>query len=699
MQAKRSESIIADTMETINAMFQRITFKEKSTPIVFLALAFFGFGLLANRLGFYQDDWPYIFYAFNKGIPSLTTELFYDSRPNAAWLYIGLFNLLGFNPIVWHLAAIVFRWLTATLLWYFLKRVWPEQKQLVTFAILLFIVHPFFLIQPYAVNSILYWSGYLFFAASLLIMVRNVTESRYRIPLTILAVLLEGLHLFTSEYFVGMVIIRPLVLYWVLGRQGLNTRTRLVKTITQWIPYLLALAAYLIWRLFLFVPPPLGDRNSPVILFALLKNPISTLGYLFRTAIQDSVIITFTSWYRTLVPELFAFGSIFGWFVLLITALTFILTFLCLTKTKDDEITTLSKLGTSPFVLGLLLIVLGMAPIWVIGQDIVTHKNLFAGSRFGIGATLGAALIIAAILKFFIDDYKKQVVAVSICVALAVSMHMINEKDFAYSWEKQERLYQQLLWRAPSIEAGTAIVTDEEVLGYMGQYAASYAIITSYQPGDIQAPPYWYFAFYYTNPNVNDFLEGIPLEDGKLTMDFKGNSRQMLLLSFNPELKRCLWILQPQDQNLRLVSEDMRKLSAGSDINLIDQGDGKEPTLPESIYGKQDNKGWCYFFEKADLARQDGQWDKVVHLWEQAQSAGERADNGFEYIPFIEGYGQTQDWDQVKLLAKSAGRITAGLEPSLCSALDRLATNAPASQQRDETIKNLKDDLKCVNYQ
>jgi hypothetical protein len=39
------------------------------------------------------------------------------------------------------------------------------------------------------------------------------------------------------------------------------------------------------------------------------------------------------------------------------------------------------------------------------------------------------------------------------------------------------------------------------------------------------------------------------------------------------------------------------------------------------------------------------------------------------------------------------------LEPSLCTALDRLNQNAPASQQRDDTVKGLKDDLNCANFQ
>jgi hypothetical protein len=161
-------------------------------------------------------------------------------------------------------------------------------------------------------------------------------------------------------------------------------------------------------------------------------------------------------------------------------------------------------------------------------------------------------------------------------------------------------------------------------------------------------------------------------------------------------MNRCLWILQPQDTNLRLVSNDMRKLSAGSDISLIQAGDR---SLPENIYGKTKNQGWCYYFEKADLARQYGEWDEIARLWKESQANGERPDNGFEYIPFIEGLGHTGDWTQVKEMTKFANKITAGLEPSLCSAMDRLAATAPQSQERDETILNLKDDLKCANYQ
>jgi hypothetical protein len=699
---KNIKVIITIIMKAILPDIKHIAFNVKSIPLAFLGVTVLGFGLLANRLGYYQDDWPYIFYAFNKGIPSLTQELFYDSRPNAAWLYIGAFYLLGFRPIAWHLAAAFLRWLTATLLWFFFRQIWPNKIRQATFAILLFIIHPFFLIQPYSVNSILYWAGYLFFAASLLIMAWNVNQNNQSVPLTIMAVFLEGLHLFTSEYFVGMVMVRPLILFWLLQAKETNRYRRLTKVISLWLPYLGALAAYVIWRIFLYVPPPVGDRNTPVILYALFTNTLPTFLRLIRTALQDSVIITFTSWYRTLTPELLSFKTIFNWFIVIVTFATVIALFMYLSRLKlnaDDRKNNDENWLPQGLTLGLLTLILGILPVWMIGQDIVTHKNQFAGSRFGIGSTLGAALILTVLIEGLIDSYRKKIAVISTCVALAVSMHLSNAKDFSYSWEKQIRFQQELAWRAPEIKPGTAIVTDEEILGYMGQYAVSFAIITTYQPGNIDTPPYWYFPFYYTYPDLEDFIRGIPVEHSKLTMEYKGQSTDSLIISFNPEMNRCLWVLRPDEVSLRLISDDMRELSRASAVDRIGQNNGLTRTPPESIYGKLENQGWCYYFEKADLARQFGQWDEVVSLWEQAKTNGEQAENGFEYVPFIEGYAHQADWEMVRSLTRTANKISKGLEPILCDTLDQLSKDTPVSSQRDQTILELKTHLECEKYQ
>jgi hypothetical protein len=682
-------------MKKLQTRLAKIHFTEKSAPLAFLAACILGFGLMIPSLGFYMDDWPYVFYAYNKGIASLREMLLYDSRPYAAWLYTLAFKVLGFKPLYWHIAALLMRWLTVVLFWKVLSAIWSNRTRETVSIALLFAVYPFFMLQPFAVGSTHHWVGFVFFNLSLYLMVLAVQQKKY-LWLIIPAALLQAAHLFTSEYFAGLELLRPFILWILVSRNEPGVPKRFWRTLLQWLPYLLVLGVYAYWRAFIFQNVEGVTRNTPVILNLLFSEPLKAIGFLLTASIKDAVSVMTIGWQSAVSAELLDFSSVYVRFRLLVGLISFGIAFFYLSRLDpggesppDDW----SKGSTLFAVVGLTV---GGLPVWLIGRYILESKNLISASRFGIPSMLGAAFLLVLIVDYFVGDRKKKIVLLSLCIALAVNFHLDNTKEFQYSWEKQERFLQQLLWRAPQIQEGTALLTDEEILGVMGEYAVSFSIITAYQPGDIQTPPYWYFPFYYTNPNVNDLLRGAPLEYSKLTMNFSGDSKQMLLLSFNPELKRCLWVMQPQDTNLRLVSDDMRKLSAGSDVSLIGQG---EASLPEVIYGEQNTQTWCYYFEKADLARQYSQWDEVARLWEEAQAVGERADNGFEYIPFIEGYGHLEDWEYVKKQTKFANKITAGLEPSLCSMLDRLAITAPPSQERDDTNKNLKDDLTCGEYQ
>ncbi len=683
-------------MKTIFDKIRQITFDEKSAPLAFLAACLFAFGLLIPNLGFYMDDWPYVFYAFNKGIPSLGEMLIYDSRPNAAWLYMLGFRILGFTPLAWHIASLLMRWLTVTLMWILLRAIWQERKKETLQTALLFAVYPFFMLQPFAVGSTHHWFGFLTFNLSLLLMVWSMQKDKYKIPLILASMSLEAVHLFTSEYFAGLELIRPIILWILIARAETDLSKRSVKTLLNWLPYILVLMAFAYWRVAIYENPPDVIRNEPVLVYQLMSAPFKAVGQLLATSIKDAYSVLSIGWQKATDVELLDAGTAFPQFRLAVSAVSFAFAYFYLSRLDPQAKETSDDWKKGSTSLAIFSLLVGGLPVWLIGRSIVESKNLLSASRFGIPAMFGASLLVFLITDWLFTETKKKLVVLSLLLALSVNFHIANTKEFQYSWEKQNRLMQQLIWRAPNVTPGTAFLTDEEILGVMGEYAVSFEISTAYQPKDVTTPPYWYFPFYYTNPNVDDLLQGVPLEYDKLTMHFRGNSKQMLLLSFNPEMNRCLWILQPQDKNLRLVSDDMRKLASGSNVSLIQQGDR---VLPEDIFGKTKNRGWCYYFEKADLARQYGQWDEVARLWKEAQAQGERPDNGFEYIPFIEGLGHTGDWAQVKEMTKFAKRITAGLEPSLCGAMDRLAASTSQSQERDDTVNALKDDLKCVNYQ
>lgn len=686
-------------MDKIKAFLQK---SDLSAPVAFLVLGFLSFGLLIPRLGFYMDDWPYVFYANLKGVDSLREMLTYDSRPNAAWLYMSAFRLLGFNPIAWHIFALLMRFAAVTAFWLFLRSMWREQKKEVVAVSLLFAVFPFFMLQPFAVGSTHHWFGFVAFNASLYFMYLSFQGNLPSKWLyASIALILEASHLFTSEYFAGLELIRFIILWVLMSRIESGVTKKISRTFLNWLPYLFVLAAYFYWRIVVYQNPEGVTRNEPVILAQLLSEPFKAILFLINAFISDTISVLTLGWGKAFDASLLEITSPFVQFKLAVCALTFALSYYYLRNVFSQEDTsTPSDWNRNSFTIAIFSLMTGGLPIWFIGRTIVDSKNLLSASRFGIPAMFGAALLTFILAETFVSDKNKRNILIAFLLALSVNFHLDNTKEFQYSWEKQTRFMQQLIWRAPTIEPGTAILTDQEVMGVMGEYAVSFSINTAYQPtGFGNTPPYWYFPFTYTNPNVDDLLQGAPLEYQKLTMQFNGNSKQMLLVDFNPELKRCLWILQPQDVSLRLVSDDVRRLSAGSDISLIGQAAGDAPNPPEEIYGKADTGSWCYYFQKADLARQYGQWEEIVRLWREAEANGERPDNGFEYIPFIEGFGNTGEWETVKEMTKFANRVTAGLEPSLCGTLDRLNVSASTSQEKDGTIKGLKEDLDCSSYQ
>jgi hypothetical protein len=687
-------------MNRLRIYLQGLSFSERSAPAAFLLACLLGFGLLIPFLGFYMDDWPYVFYANTGGPQGLQTMLTYDTRPNAAWLYILGFNLFGSRPLAWHISSLLMRWATVVFAWLVFRELWPQRKTEAIGVSLLFAVYPFFMLQPFAVGSTHHWFGFMTFTLSLFLMIRSTQVSSWRQGLCILlAVILAAAHLFTSEYFAGLELLRLPILWLLAARLETGYLKRTYRTLLQWLPYVCVLLLFVYWRTVIYENPPGIVRNQPVVLQQLSNEPLKALNYLAGTSFRDSLSVILIGWQKATDVSLLSFSSPWSIFRLAICLFSLGLAYFYLTKLS---VTSSDRRDDWPWTsLGLAVIGLaaGGLPIWLIGRSIGESNNLLSASRFGIPSMLGAALLFFVVLDSLITDRKRKWIALSVLLALAVNFHLENTKQFQYSWEKQVRFSQELLWRAPMLQPGTTIFTDEEVLGLMGEYAVSFSIITTYQPETIETPPYWYFPFYYSYPNVDDLLAGIPVEGRKLTMLFTGDSRNMILLSFNPEMRRCLWVLQPQDINLRLVSSDMRRLSEGSNISLITETPGADPSLPENIYGQQDTHTWCYYFEKADLARQYENWAEIKRLWEQASSEGLQADNGFEYIPFIEGYGHLENWEQVRTLTRHAKKITAGLEPSLCSALDRLAADAPRSALRDETIDGLKSDLKCVDYQ
>jgi len=156
----------------------------------------------------------------------------------------------------------------------------------------------------------------------------------------------------------------------------------------------------------------------------------------------------------------------------------------------------------------------------------------------------------------------------------------------------------------------------------MGEYAVSFSIQS--QPTSLATfnrRPIGNFPFYYTNQTSATCFVALRSNTATHHEFFQGKQADAFA-SFNPEMKRCLWVCSHKTTNLRLSQRPCVKTQRCPDISLIQQRTRNHPG-PEVIYGKQNTQTWCYYFEKADLARQYGQWDEIARLWEESQSIGD----------------------------------------------------------------------------
>lgn len=542
-----------------------------------------------------------------------------------------------------------------------------------------------------AVMFALHWAMYLFYLLSVWLMLLALRSEKHFIPLTTVSLLLGAFQLLMLEYFIGLELLRPVLIFLALRAD--SGRKRWLSTLKAWIPYLIVTALYIVFRLS-FGALFDYDRNAPRILTGLITQPLQTLLYLFQSGLEDFTEILVTAWYDTFNPTLFdltRFSVPLTWGVVLIVAALLWAGFSHL-REENEQIP--AGWRREMLLVGALAILFGVLPGWAIGKTVHTSNPLW-NDRFAMASLFGAAMVWAGIIHAFVRDPKSRNLLFSLMLALALGAQLRSGLAYKQAWEKQTLFYWQLYWRAPKIQPGTAFISDSEFLSYMGNYPSAFAINTLYPK---QTPPeqvdFWLFTSGENVPRWNDFREGASLSGIKYASTFEGDSRNSLAILFEPENLQCLWILSPQDASHQTLPAMTYEFLPASNLTRI-QSTPQTWQPSTAIFGSEPAHTWCYTFQKADLARQSGNWDEVIRLWEQAIADGYGPKHTREYMPFIEAYARTAEWKLAEKLTLRAGTITEKARHPLCALWQQLRTETEASEQREAALSEVNDRLDC----
>lgn len=618
-------------------------------PLTLFLVCLGAYGLVAPKLGFYWDDWL-IALVFHSKLNFW--EYFKYDRPFSAWTHIVFFPLLGSSPKNWHFFMLILKWATSWGVYKVIHQIWPQRRREALFASLIFAIHPVFKQQAIALSYSQHFITYGLFLLSIITMLAALNSSRWRkVAFSTLSIVATVGHLFTMEYFWSLELLRPLLLWLVISRNDEKENLRKIPQIIKiWIPYLLATISAFIWRYFLIDIP--ADPNELSTLYSIRANFVKESLKLLQTIMRDSIHLLISSWYKVLEPELIDLTEIRSWLLVIFIALVVYLAGYQFENGKDRLNSSSRKWRIQFLGFGLLAVVLGMLPGWIVGRAITV--GLFS-DRIAIPALFGVSIVLVGLVDSMIAKRKYQLALISILVGLAVGAQFRIGLEYKQEWDNQRDFYWQLYWRVPSLKENTAILSDGAIFPHTADYPTASAINVLYsrKEGNLRQP-YWFFevddSFYFRD--MTPLLEGLPIEYRIRNITFSGNGYDNVSIWYQPP--HCLWVLsehEASNSHLPWLTVDTMHVS---NMDRIDTDPEVDNLPPKDVFGPEPPHTWCYYFQKADIAYLESDWDKIIDLRNEATAQGFEPNNNNELYPFIEAYARTGNWEIAQELTINA---------------------------------------------
>lgn len=577
---------------------------RNSNRILFLILITlvlgFSCGISIPRLSFYGDDWIYIYNYHIAGPESFTLFTQWD-RPYSAWIYVLTSAVFGESVVCYHIFVFVLRWLSVFLFREILSATFSNRK-FTAAAALLFAVYPGFQQQPIAVEYVMHFTSLVLVLLSIRLMqIAFFRKTRTAVPILILSLAAELLALFTCEYFVGLELARPVFLYYSIRFAQNNAEKRSYrKGIMYLIPYALGVAFYFFWRIFIFS----FQTYQPKLLEALRTDPAGGIKMLVTKVLQDLWTVFFSA-YRLIFTNPSGVGLPLAAGVILSVVITVYL-FLRRSTGPQTEETSENGIFTGMLILGAILLVLSGIPFWTTMIDVSVS---FPWDRPTLSFSPGAAVIIAALLGFMMKP-AFFCAAVSVLTALSTLFHIQNCSVYINEADKMNDYFWQMAWRAPSLEKGTIIASDEIPLDRYSDGDLSPVVNWQYAPEHRGLTyEYKYFdldlreSIYYSDPNVT-----VPVDHTYRTHAFSSSTDKTLAVFYRKN--GCLQIIDDKNTGYPGLPDSLGRIARISDPKLIIT-EPPAPAVPPAAIGPEPEHGYCYYFQKTALAQQNQDPDQA----------------------------------------------------------------------------------------
>jgi hypothetical protein len=280
-------------------------------------------------------------------------------------------------------------------------------------------------------------------------------------------------------------------------------------------------------------------------------------------------------------------------------------------------------------------------------------------------------------------------------IALGIGQQFFNANLFRRDWIKQQDILTQLAWRIPAMQPGTLLLTDQLPIDYESDLSLTAPINWMYEPEFRRSLlPY---ALVFTEKRLGGSLSSFdPRGDVQVylrTVHFESSTSQAIV--FYMPKTGCLRVLSSKmgdESTYNRQSVFLRKAIPLSNPDLIIPTASATAKLP---FVDEPEHTWCYYYAKAELARQQSDWQQVINFYNQAFSLGYKTNDPFELLIFIEAQAMNGNIDAAKKLSEQAMNIDPGIRKGLCQVWKRVAVNDPARAENQSLEQQMLNKLQC----
>ncbi len=621
--------------------------KTKNTILIIAAVIIVGCMLYIpgiKDLGLYRDDWNNFYTASVRGAGRLVDHYASD-RPVDGFQLSILYRIFKNNITAYHIHNLCCRILGSVFFALALLTVWPRTPKMAGLAGVLAVAFPGFLQQVDGIAYVPHQTAMLCFMASLWLTVLacEPKNRNWQILLTFLSLLFSFANVMLMEYYVGMEIYRFGLIFMMDRERANKDRPQaFFHALLLYLPYLIPALGFVAWRVFFFNAERAGANVMEDLVMPFLTHPRHELLEL-GVRIAKNVWKLFAGVWTIPAYNLINGLGMKPFLYALIPSLAIFAAgqmFLFLMHRKRTEESTMEAVNESAQWLwyGLICGAIAILPMIIAKRDISFAASL---DRFAWVGMAGTILFLAGLLGSLKDRTLRNILTMA-AILLAVFVQWQNKTNYINQWKLTKEYWQQLMWRAPMLKQGTTLVSggtllvEEDYDIFAPAAMIYYPEVTDWSPIGAEV---------LNTGTVRDIRLGRKTEREVRKIYVEKDYQQLLAIS-KPSESGCLRVINGKDPIYSL--SDWTKIPEIGAYSKWDQiiTDPEVPAAIPFFLGEEPEHGWCYYYEKMELALQRNDPETAAKLADEAAAAGLKAQDNVEWIPVIEAYtetGRTED--------------------------------------------------------